>query len=176
MTTKQKLSNLIAAASAASNDLVYLVQSGISKKISIANLFSSISNTSLGNVTANSIVATTANITSANVDILTMHGKIIGHTDTLNVTASTTITLNEPITEITTPAGVYLNYDVYITNGIQGEIKYVVTTSIGGNSFVNLKGNISPTAIQFTKNGQAVILGYTSNLWHVFGGTANVTY
>jgi uncharacterized protein YjbI with pentapeptide repeats len=74
-----KLSQLTAASSAAASDLLYLVQSSTSKRITVSNLFSSaafsnatintgsITNVSISNATLSNATLSNASITLANV-------------------------------------------------------------------------------------------------------------
>lgn len=143
-----KVSELSSVATVGSNDLIYLVQGGTSKKASIANVFSSVSNvTFTGNV---SFSGTPQTLSSPGI-----------------------ISLNTPITLLQCDAvGGTLN----ITAGLPGQLKYVVMSSSDGGSYVlnnaNISGNVTVT---FDNVGDtATLLYYTK--WYVVGGTANVTY
>lgn len=159
MTTKQKLSNLTAATSVASSDLLYVVQSGTSKKVTVANLLNN-ANVSL---------------LTANVGNLNVTTSIIGTVANANVlVANAVIPLTSAITNLTAPPGVFI-YTANVPSGKEGEIKFVVASNVGTGAQITITGNnISATQIVFSSSGETAILGFIGGQWHVFGGTAAV--
>jgi proline racemase len=144
-----KVSELTSATSAGGSDVLYLVQSSTSKKITVANLFNDISNpTFTGNV------------------------KVGGTPQTLSSPGIVSITT--PITHLSVDAvGGTLN----IPTGADGQVKYLVLTASAGGTYALNTSNISANAnVLFDQVGDSAQLLYTNNKWFVVGGTANVTY
>jgi len=143
-----KVSELTAATSTSGSDLLYLVQSNTSKKISVANFFSSAKNANL----------------SGNVRI----------TGRESVTTGGYIDVNVPIT-LLSEGGTFSPLE--IPNGQEGQIKLICFESSTGGTFQLNTGNIAGDPdIFFEKEGQSAILLYSNSQWHVLGGTANVIY
>jgi len=142
-----KVSELTAATSAAAADQLYIVQSSTSKRITIANLFKSLSNITIG-----------GNIALSGVQSIAAAG-IVNNTSLI-----THLTGDGSGGDITIPVGTVAN-----------QMKYIMY--IGGTGTYNLTGNIAGSAnIQYNNVGDATTLMYTNNKWFVVGGTANVIY
>lgn len=145
-----KVSELTAASVAGSSDLLYLVQSSTSKKISVGNFFNSAHNPNLiGNVTI---------------------------TGTETVTGSGFISAIKPIT-LLSGGGALTSLE--IPNGVkEGQLKIITfTTRTSSGTFQLNAGNIAGGVdIQFMREGDSAILLYVNSKWHVLGGTANVIY
>jgi len=141
-----KVSELTAASSAGSSDLLYIVQSSTSKKITVANLFASAANPTLsGNIT------------------------LSGQQSML---AAGVINTTSPITNLTgdgsggicsLPTG--SANQIKIVNYISGTGIYTIYGNIAGNANVVLN-NVGDTALML----------YNNSKWYVIGGTANVVY
>ena len=143
-----KVSDLTAASSASSSDLLYLVQSGTSKKITVANLLNSAAN---------------ANLSSR----ITISGQ-----ETLD--AGGTVSTSVPIT-LLSGGGILSNLG--IANGNNGQIKIITFNTTTGGSFELNTGNIAGNAtVQFKREGDSALLIFLQTHWHVIGGTANVIY
>jgi hypothetical protein len=144
-----KVSELTSATSAGGSDVLYLVQTNASKKISVANFFGNISNpTFTGNV-------------------------VVGGTpQTLG--APGIININTPITQLSADA---IGGILQIPSGAQGQTKYLVMTATAGGSYTIATSNIAGNAtVTFDNVGDTSTLLYTNSKWFVVGGTANVTY
>ena len=143
-----KISELTAATSIGSSDLLYLVQSNTSKKVTVATLLSNLSNATLyGNITIGGTVQTLATPGSIN--------------------------LTTPITHLAADASGGV---LTMSRGSAGQLKYITLQSTAGGSFT-LSGNVAGgSTVHFDRVGDAVQLLYTGTQWYVVGGTANVTY
>jgi len=142
-----KVSELTAATSAAAADQLYIVQSSTSKRITIANLFKSLSNVTLS-----------GNLALSGVQSIAAAG-IINNTSLI-----THLTGDGTGGECTIPVGTVAN-----------QMKYVMY--IAGTGTYNLVGNIAGNAnVQYNNVGDATTLMYTNSKWFVVGGTANVIY
>jgi len=141
-----KVSELTAASSAAGADLLYLVQSNTSKKITVANLCKSLSNVTIG-----------GNITFSGVQTLAAPG-------TVNNTSI-----------ITHLVGDGTGGDITITAGAANQLKYITYISGTGtyNLTGNIAGSAN---VQYNNIGDASTLLYTNSKWFIVGGTANVVY
>ena len=144
-----KVSGLTAATSLGGSDVLYLVQSNTSKKITIANFFANAGNVTLsGNI---NIGGTPQSLGSPGI-----------------------IALSTPITHLTIDAS---GGTLQIPQGTTGQQKIVVTISAAGGSYTINNANIAGNAnVVFDTVGDTATLLYTQNKWHVIGGTANVTY
>jgi len=143
-----KVSELTAATKASGSDLLYLVQSNTSKKISVGNFFSSAKNANL----------------SGNLRI----------TGTETLTGGGTIGVITPIT-LLSGGGTFSPLD--IPNGQNGQLKIITLDNTTGGSFQINTGNIAGNPdIFFEKEGHSALLLFINDNWHVIGGTANVIY
>lgn len=144
-----KVSELISATSAEGSDVLYLVQTNVSKKISVANFFGNISNPTLaGNI-------------------------VIGGTpQTLGSPGIVSITT--PITHLSADA---IGGTLQIPAGVQGQKKYLIMTATAGGAYALATSNVAGNAtITLDNVGDTATLLFTNSKWFVVGGTANVTY
>lgn len=143
-----KVSDLTSATTVAGSDILYLVQSGTSKKVTVANLLNSAANANLsGRIT-------------------------ITGTETLD--AGGTVSVGVPIT-LLEGGGILSNLG--IANGNNGQIKIITFNQSTGGSFELNTGNIAGGAtVQFKREGDSALLMFLQTHWHVIGGTANVIY
>lgn len=143
-----KVSALTAATSLGGSDSFYLVQSGASKQITAATLFSNAGNVTLkGNV---NIGGTPQSLGAAGI-----------------------ISLTTPITHLSVGSSPAV---VTVPKGTEGQQKYVVLTSTTGGSY-SITSNVAGNAnVVFSRVGDSATMLYTSNAWFVIGGTANVEY
>jgi hypothetical protein len=143
---KLKISELVAATVTNPNDLLYLVQSGASKSITVADFLSDITDPTLqGNI---KIAGTPQTLTSAGV-----------------------VDISTPTTFLSiggTPAA------ITIPNGANGQVKVLLTTASSGGSY-SLGSNIANSAnVLFANVGDTATLMYADYKWFMIGGTANV--
>ena len=139
---KLKLSELTKVTAANPTDLLYIVQSNLSKSIAVQDLIRNTTNpVFLGNV---SLGGTPQVInTSGDVDIST------------------------PISYLRVGSAIQ---NINIPKGANGQIKVFVTTSSNGGTFA-LRGNISGRELNFSAEGDDAILVFADNEWHVIGQT-----
>lgn len=144
-----KVSALTAATSAGGSDLLYLVQSNTSKKITVANFLANAGNVTLtGNI---NVGGTPQSLSSPGI-----------------------IALNTPITHLTVDA---IGGTLQIPAGTTGQVKILTLISSSGGTFTINYANVAGNAnVSFDAVGDTAQLLYTNNKWYVIGGTANVTY
>lgn len=143
-----KVSELTAATTVNSADLLYLIQSSTDKKISISTLLANLPNSLLkvGGLFA-------FNLNSPQ-----------------SITNAGTINASTFMTVISNTAGVY---SLNIEDGTYvGQLKLVMCTSAAGTSSItsNIKG--AQTNVVFTESGQTALLVWYTNDWWLLGGTA----
>lgn len=142
-----RVSELTTATSVGSGDLLYLVQSNTSKKVTAGTLFANASNVALKG---------TYNL-DTNVQALAAPG---------------IIDLAKQITHLSVDA---IGGDLVIYPGTNSQMKYVVMTSSSGGTYT-IRGNIANNAnVVFNNIGDTATLLFTNNKWFVVGGTASLT-
>ena len=140
---KLRISELPKATYTNPQDLVYIVQAGISKSIAINNLLQNFSNLSL-----------TGNVSFG------------GKFQVIN--GSGTVDLSTPVTLV--KVGSAGTQTVTLPRGANGQIKVFSTiSSLGGVS--SLSGNIAGRTLNFASVGDDAILVYLANEWRVVGQT-----
>lgn len=144
-----KVSELTAATSAGGSDVLYLVQSNTSKKITVANLFGNVSNISLsGNIT---IADTPQSLSSPGV-----------------------ISITTPITHLTVGG---TDGQLQLPPGNSGQTKILVMIGASGGTYYINTNNVANNAnVTFNNVGDTATMLYTNSKWYVIGGTANVDY
>lgn len=143
-----KVSELTSATTVGSSDVLYLVQSNTSKKITAATLFANASNTTLKGVTS----------FAEEVQLLSSPG---------------IIDISKPITHLSVDAS---GGNLSIPAGATNQIKIVVMISSAGGTFTLTGQNImNSDNVVFSSRGNTATLLYTDTKWCVIGGTARVT-
>jgi hypothetical protein len=144
-----KVSELTSATSAGGSDVLYLVQSSTSKKITVSNFFANISNpTFTGNI-------------------------FVGGTPQ-TLSAPGIISVTTPITHLNIDG---VGGTLQIPQGSSGQTKIIVTTTSYGGTYTINYANIAANAnVSFNNAGDTATLLFTNSKWYVIGGTANVTY
>jgi hypothetical protein len=142
-----KVSELTAATSVGGSDLLYLVQSNTSKKITAANFFGNAGNVVLkGNVNLDS-----------SVQLLSAPG---------------IIDLNKQVTHLRVDAS---NGTLVIPAGTDSQLKVIVMIGSSGGSYT-ISSNIANSAnVIFNTVGDTATLLYTNSKWYMIGGTASIT-
>jgi hypothetical protein len=144
-----KVSALTSATSVGGSDVLYLIQSNTSKKVTAGTLFAN-----AGNVTL-----------SGNINIG-------GTPQTLS--SPGLISLNTPITHLTADA---TGGALQLPQGTNGQVKILMLVSTAGGSYTINNANVAASGnVRFDNSGDTAQLLYTNNKWYVIGGTANVTY
>lgn len=142
-----KVSELTSATTISGSDVLYLVQSNTSKKITAATLFANASNVTLKGTTT----------LDSNVQLLASPGLI---------------DITKPITQLSADAS---GGALSIPAGSTSQLKIIVMVATSGGTFT-LSGNIANNSnVVFTKVGNTATLLYTFNKWFMVGGTASIT-
>lgn len=144
-----KVSELTAATSVNSADVLYLVQSSTDKKLSMSTLLANLPNT------------------------LTQFSGLIalglGNPQTL--TNAGAINATTTLTTISNEAGAFA---LTIADGSYvGQLKLVVCTSAAGTSTIS--NNVKAGTIVFSEPGHTALLMWYNSDWWMIGGTATVT-
>jgi proline racemase len=141
-----KVSDLTAATSTGGSDLLYVVQSGLSKKATLSTIFNNAGNATLqGNTSFGSAV-----------QLLSSPG---------------IVDVSKTVTHLSIDA---VGGIISIPTGKLNQIKVLtVIGSAGGTYTVN--ANVANNAnISLTNNGHTATLLFTNNKWFFIGGTANL--
>ena len=145
----QKISELTAATSGASADLLHVVQGGTNKKLTVANLFAGIdTNVKLDGFLA--LEGTAQAITAA------------GSTQAINTTSS--------ICEITSNSTTTGGNSLTLANGVQGQIKIITMVADSGDVEVRPANFANGTCITFDNVGDTVTLIYLTSKWVAMSG------
>lgn len=142
-----KVSELTSATSIGGSDLLYLVQSNTSKKVTAATLFANAANVTLkGNVSLDSTV-----------QLLATPG---------------IIDLTKPVTHLASDS---TGGTLVMTPGTSNQIKILVMIANAGGT-MTVQGNVAANAnVIFNSVGDSATMLYTNNKWFVIGGTATVS-
>ena len=133
-----KISELVSATSAGGSDLLYLIQSNTSKKITVGSLFAN-----AGNVTL------TGNIN-------------LGGTPQL-LSSPGTISLTTPVTHLVVDS---IGGVLQLPRGTNGQLKILTLISTSGGSYTLNTDNVAGSLnVILDKNGDTVVLVYTNNKW-----------
>lgn len=142
-----KVSELTSATTLGSSDVLYLVQSNTSKKITVGTFFANAANTTLKGTTR----------LDSNVQFLSAPG---------------VIDITKPVTHLESDAS---GGSISIPAGSTNQIKIIVMVITSGGTYT-LTGNIlNNDSVVFSSVGNTATLLYTFNKWAVIGGTAAVT-
>lgn len=144
-----KLSELTAATAAAATDTTYLVQSSVSKQITVANLF--------GNV------STPVQFTNS-----------IQVGDHNTITAAGAISTDYNVTYINDPSG---GGTCSIGAGLDGQIIIIIMSSNSGGHTIQVSGANVAQTISLDAAGESATMLYDTGLskWFFIGGSATVT-
>jgi len=144
-----KLSELTAATTAAATDTTYLVQSSVSKQITVANLF--------GNV------STPVQFTNS-----------IQVGDHNTITAAGAISTDYNVTYINDPSG---GGTCSIGAGLDGQIIIIIMSSNSGGHTIQVSGANVAQTISLDAVGESATMLYDTGLskWFFIGGSATVT-
>lgn len=142
-----KVSELTSATSVGGSDLLYLVQTNTSKKVTAATLF-------------------------ANAGNVTLKGNINLDSSTQLLGAPGVLDLTKPVTHLESDAS---GGTLTLPNGTTNQVKIIVMTATAGGTFriSSNSSNIAHTGnIVFSARGNTATMLYTSNKWYMIGGTA----
>lgn len=146
----QKISELGAATSGASADLVHIVQGGTNKKLTVANLFAGIDT----NVKLDGYIAfkdTPQAITAAG--------------------SSLAVDVTSPITQITSTSATTGANALTLADGVQGQIKIITMISDTGDVQVDPDNFANGSSITFDAVGDTVTLLFTNSNWVLLANT-----
>lgn len=142
-----KVSELTSATSVGVADLLYVIQSNTSKKVTAATLFANAANVTLkGNINLDSSVQSIAS-TGATVD------------------------LTKPVSHLTADAS---GGSIVIPQGTTNQVKYLVMIATSGGSYTLSSNVANSDTITFSNVGDTAQLLYTNNKWFMVGGTASI--
>ena len=145
-----KVTDLTAATSVNSADVLYLIQSSTDKKISISTLLAN-------------LPATLTKFSGLIALSLNSPQTIVG-SGTINATTF--------LTSISNAAGTYA---LSITDGTYvGQLKLVLCTAAGGTT--NISSGLKGCTAAFTETGHSLLLVWYDNDWWVIGGSATLTF
>ena len=146
----QKISELTAASSGASADLLHIVQGGSNKKLTVQNLLENIA----GNIKLDGFLAfdgTAEAITAA------------GSTAAVSVTTA--------ITNITSTAVTTTSNALTFADGVQGQIKNITLITDGGDVQVNPANFANGLSITFGDAGDNITLMFNNSKWQILSNT-----
>ena len=142
-----KVSELTTATSVGGSDLLYLVQSNTSKKITAATLF-------------------------ANAGNVTLRGNVVFDPSVQLLASPGIIDLSKTVTHLSSDAS---GGTLVIPSGSTNQIKILTMISNSGGTLA-IRANIANSAnVEFNSVGDTATLLYTDNKWFMIGGTASLT-
>jgi len=145
-----KVSDLTAATSVNSADVLYLIQASTDKKLSISTLLAN-------------LPATLAKFSG----IVALGGtyQTITNAGAINATMTTTYFSNTQDSVLTIANGTY-----------EGQLKVLIFTNGAHESAIN--SNIGASSLSFSQSGETAILMWSvsQTKWYIVGGSATITY
>ncbi len=140
----QKISELTAASTGASADLLHIVQGGTNKKLTVQNLLENIA----GNVKIDGYLA------------------LDGTPEALSAAGSTAaVSVTSSITHITSTAATTGGNALTLADGVQGQIKIITMIADAGDVQVDPANFANGSSITFQDVGDTVTLLFTNSNW-----------
>lgn len=193
----QKISELVAATSAAGADLLNIVQGGSNKKLTVANLFANLDtpviinesggdqDTRIEGLNDNNLlyvdastdrvgvgVATPSQKLDVNGDVAISGGSLYLSQTAQSSTGTSTADLTKAVTELTLSSG---SDAASLANGTVGQIKIFVVVGGSGSCVLTPTTLNGGTTITFNGIGDAVTLLYVATVgWTVIGSNSVV--
>ena len=193
----QKISELVAATSAAGADLLNIVQGGSNKKLTVANLFANLDtpviinesggdqDTRVEGLNDNNLlyvdastdrvgvgVATPSQKLDVNGDVAISGGSLYLSQTAQSSTGTSTADLTTAVTELTLSSG---SDAASLANGTVGQIKIFVVVGGSGSCVLTPTTLNGGTTITFNAVGDAVTLLYVATVgWTVIGSNSVV--
>jgi|TARA_B100000900_G_C20576214_1_gene715445 hypothetical protein len=193
----QKISELVAATSAAGADLLNIVQGGSNKKLTVANLFANLDtpviinesggdqDTRIEGLNDNNLlyvdastdrvgvgVATPSQKLDVNGDVAISGGSLYLSQTAQSSTGTSTADLTKAVTELTLSSG---SDAASLANGTVGQIKIFVVVGGSGSCVLTPTTLNGGTTITFNAVGDAVTLLYVATVgWTVIGSNSVV--
>jgi hypothetical protein len=144
--SETKVSSLTPATTLGPTDELYLVQGGVSKKVTLATLFA--------NVPSNLRVAGTFTMSGTQQTLL--------NSGVINATTAVTICSTDTPSTMTIADGLF-----------EGQVKVVLLESAGATMILQ-GANVGATTITFSAAGATCQLQWLNDKWYAIGGTAVV--
>ena len=193
----QKISELVAATSAAGADLLNIVQGGSNKKLTVANLFANLDtpviinesggdqDTRIEGLNDNNLlyvdastdrvgvgVATPSQKLDVNGDVAISGGSLYLSQTAQSATGTSTADLTKAVTELTLSSG---SDAASLADGTVGQIKIFVVVGGSGSCVLTPTTLNGGTTITFNAIGDAVTLLYVATVgWTVIGSNSVV--
>ena len=188
----QKISELAAATSAASADLLNIVQGGSNKKLTVANFLANLNSpvvnnengadqdtriegdndanliyTDAGNDKVGIGIATPAEKLDVNGNLAISGGflRLSATAQSLSGSGSLVVNTSAAITHITTTGSAALSF----ADGVAGQEKTIVMITDGGDAVLTPASKSGFTTITFNDVGDTVRLLFTNSKWHIIG-------
>ena len=186
----QKISELTSAASAASADLLHIVQGGSNKKLTIANFLANLNSPVVFNQGQNDVDTRIAGDTDAYLVMVKASSDRVGigaqtPSEKLEVAGNLAISagflrmsqspqsisgngalianVTSAITNITTTGSATIS----LADGVQGQIKHFVMITDAGDAVLTPLNRLGFSQITFNDVGDTVTLMFTNNKWAV---------
>jgi hypothetical protein len=188
----QKISELSAATSAASADLLNIVQGGSNKKLTVANFLANLNSpvvinengadqdtriegdndanliyTDAGNDKVGIGIATPAEKLDVAGNLAISNGflRLSATAQSLSGSGSLVVNTSAAITHITTTGSAALSF----ADGVAGQEKTLVMITDGGDAVLAPASKSGFTTITFNDVGDTVRLLFTNSKWHIIG-------
>lgn len=188
----QKISELAAATSAASADLLNIVQGGSNKKLTVANFLANLNSPVVinengadqdtrieGDNDANLVyvdagndkvgfgTATPAEKVDVNGNLAISGGflRLSGTAQSLSGSGSLVVNTSAAITHVTTTGSATLSF----ADGVAGQEKTIVMITDGGDAVLSPSSTSGFTTVTFNDVGDTVRLLFTNSKWHIIG-------
>jgi hypothetical protein len=186
----QKISELTSAATAASADLLHIVQGGSNKKLTIANFLANLNSPVVFNQGQNDVDTRIAGDTDAYLIMADASGDKVGigvqtPSEKLEVAGNLAVSggflrmsqapqsisgngalvanVTSAITNITTTGSATIS----LADGVQGQIKHFVMITDAGDAVLTPLNRLGFSQITFNDVGDTVTLMFTNNKWAV---------
>lgn len=188
----QKISELAAATSAASADLLNIVQGGSNKKLTVANFLANLNSPVVinengadqdtrieGDNDANLVyvdagndkvgfgTATPAEKVDVNGNLAISGGflRLSATAQSLSGSGSLVVNTSAAITHVTTTGSATLSF----ADGVAGQEKTIVMITDGGDAVLSPSSTSGFTTVTFNDVGDTVRLLFTNSKWHIIG-------
>ena len=146
----QKISELTAATSGASADLLHIVQGGANKKLTVQNMLENIA----GNIKLDGYLAS-----DGTAEAVTAAGSAVA----INVTS--------PLSNITSTATTTAGNALTLADGVQGQLKIITLIVDGGDVQINPANFANGLSITMEDAGDNITLIFNNSKWQILSNT-----
>lgn len=146
----QKISELTAATSGASADLLHIVQGGANKKLTVQNMLENIA----GNIKLDGYLAF-----DGTAEAVTAAGSAVA----INVTS--------PLSNITSTATTTAGNALTLADGVQGQLKIITLIVDGGDVQINPANFANGLSITMEDAGDNITLIFNNSKWQILSNT-----